>query len=157
LATGGRHARADQRAFPNLPLAAQWAPLWAHRLAHWGDQDGWLVRRWAEDHRFMATGSGTSVAAYEEPLRKAAAGARSVLAMAAAARWGLSGWEQCDVSGGAVRHGAKVLGFGELVADASRLTPPDPPVLPRACGGKPGGDARRGGTGLSPSGCPGQG
>ena len=116
--------------FPNLPLAAQWVPLWASIVSPIvGNQDGWLVRRWAEDHRFMATGGGTSVAAYEEPLRKAAAGARCVLAMAAAARWGLNGWEQCDVSGGAVRHGAKVLGFGELVADASRQTPPDPPVL----------------------------
>jgi isoquinoline 1-oxidoreductase beta subunit len=93
-----------------------------------GGKDSWLVRRWAQDHRFMATGGGTSVAAYEEPLRKAAAAARAVLAMAAAARWNV-GWEQCEVSGGAVRHGGRTLGFGALVEDAARLTPPDPPVL----------------------------
>lgn len=115
--------------FPNLPLAAHWVPLWASIVSPMvGGKDSWLVRRWAEDHRFMATGGGTSVAAYEEPLRKAAASARAVLAMAAAARWKV-GWEQCEVSGGAVRHGGQVLGFGALVEEAAGLTPPDPPVL----------------------------
>lgn len=115
--------------FPNLPLAAHWAPLWAPIVAPLvGGPGSWLVRRWAEDHRFMATGGGTSVAAYEEPLRKAAAGARTVLAMAAAARWNVP-WEQCEVSGGQVRHGGRSFGFGALVQDAAGRTPPDPPVL----------------------------
>lgn len=115
--------------FPNLPLTAQWAPLWAPIVSPLvGGKDSWLVRRWAEDHRFMATGGGTSVSAYEEPLRKAAAGARAVLAMAAAGRWGV-GWEQCEVAGGMVRHGGQALGFGALVDDAAKLTPPDVPVL----------------------------
>ena len=115
--------------FPNLPLAAHWAPLWVPIVAPLvADRHSWMVRRWAEDHRFMATGAGTSVSAYEEPLRKAAAGARAVLAMAAAARWNVP-WEQCEVSGGAVRHGARSFGFGALVQDAAGLTPPDPPVM----------------------------
>lgn len=113
----------------NLPLAAQWAPLWmpaTARLA--GGRDSWLVRRWAEDHRFMVTGEGSAVEAYEAGARAAAASARAVLAMAAARRWGV-GWDQCAVAGGFVSHGARRLPFAALVAEAAQLTPPSPPPL----------------------------
>jgi isoquinoline 1-oxidoreductase beta subunit len=75
----------------------------------------------------MATADGMSIPAYEGPLRAAAAGARALLTKAAAGRWDVT-VEQCSVSGGMVRHGARTLGFGELAAEAARLTPPD--VLP---------------------------
>lgn len=113
----------------NLPLAAAWAPLWMPATAMLGaDQNSWLVRRWAEDHRFMVTGDGTAVAAYEASARAAAASARSVLAMAAARRWGVA-WEQCGVEGGFVTHGGQRLPFAALVREAAHLTPPSPPVL----------------------------
>jgi isoquinoline 1-oxidoreductase beta subunit len=80
----------------------------------------------------MATADGMSIPAYEGPLRAAAAGARALLTKAAAGRWDVT-VEQCSVSGGMVRHGARTLGFGELAAEAARLTPPDacPCVPPR--------------------------
>ena len=112
--------------YANLPLAARWSGLSGNMGGD--DPASWLTRRWAQRHRFMATADGTSIAAYEGPARIAAATARSLLAMAAAARWGLH-WQDCDVSGGMVRHGEKALGFGALAGEASRLTPPDPPQL----------------------------
>ena len=112
--------------YANLPLAARWAELSGNMGGN--DPGGWQTRRWAERHRFMVTADGTSIAAYEEPARQAAATARSLLAMAAAARWGLR-WQDCDVSGGMVRHGDKALGFGDLAEEASRHTAPDPPQL----------------------------
>ena len=112
--------------YVNLPLAARWAGLSGSMGGD--DPHGWLTRRWAERHRFMATADGTSIAAYEEPARHAAATARSLLAMAGAARWSVR-WQDCDVSGGMVRHGDKALGFGDLAEEASRLSPPDPPQL----------------------------
>ena len=79
-------------AYPNVPLAAQWAPLrnaWLSFLAD--DPQDWLTRRYAQDNRFMVTADGTSLAAYEAPCRNAAASARAMLAKAAAHRWGWTG------------------------------------------------------------------
>jgi len=113
----------------NVPLAAAWAPLWMPLTAEIaGGEDSWLVQRWAQERRFMATGDGLSIPAYEGAARSAAAGARAVLAMAAARRWDVA-WEQCVVAGGLVQLGAKQLGFGALVDEAAKLTPPEPPVL----------------------------
>ncbi|WP_336982148.1 molybdopterin cofactor-binding domain-containing protein [Altererythrobacter fulvus] len=116
-------------AYPNLPLAAQWAPLWKPALPFLAeDADDWLVRRFAEDKRFMVTADGMSLAAYEEPCRHAAAAARAMLAMEAADRWGTS-WEECEAEGGFIIHGKKRLSFAALALDAARQTPPDPPPL----------------------------
>ena len=128
--------------WPNVPLAARWQALWSERwpkrwttgsaTALGAGSAGWWTRRWAERHRFNATADGTSLAAYEAPARLAAASARALLAMAAAARWSVA-WEECIVSEGMVRHrdakGERQLPFGVLAADAARLTPPDPPIL----------------------------
>ncbi|KPL69416.1 xanthine dehydrogenase [Erythrobacter sp. SG61-1L] len=116
-------------AYANLPLAAKWAPLWKPALPFMADDaDDWLVRRFAEDRRFMATADGMSLAAYEAPCRHAAAAARAMLAMEAASRWGAS-WEECEAEGGFIIHGKKRLSFAELALDAARQTPPDPPPL----------------------------
>lgn len=116
-------------AYPNLPLAARWARLWKPALPFLADDaDDWLVRRFAEDHRFMVTADGTSLAAYEEPCRNAAAAARGMLAMEAADRWGAA-WEECEAEGGFIIHGKRRLSFAELALDAAGRTPPDPPPL----------------------------
>jgi isoquinoline 1-oxidoreductase beta subunit len=115
--------------FANGPLAARWAELWMPMAPDGGiAPDGWAAQRWAQRHRFMATADGMSIPAYEGPARLAAAGARALLAKAAAGRWDVP-FEQCEVSGGLVRHGAQTLTFGELAAEAAKLTPPDPPML----------------------------
>ncbi|MXO70171.1 molybdopterin cofactor-binding domain-containing protein [Alteraurantiacibacter buctensis] len=122
-------------AYANLPLAARWAPLWRPAITDLADEpDDYFLKSWAEGERFSVTADGLSQAAYELPCRRAAASARALLAMAAAARWGVS-WEECEVAGGFVRHGDNRLTFGELVAEAAALDPPDPaplrPVPPR--------------------------
>src|SRR5690606_34229118 len=107
-------------AYANVPLAAQWAPLWmpfAPGLA--GDPDDLLAKRYAQETRFVATAEGTALAAHEGPCRMAAAAARAVLCMAAAQRWGVA-WEECDAAAGFVRHGERRLRFAELAAEAAR-------------------------------------
>ena len=114
--------------FANTALAAKWAPLWSRLPGLADDPDGLLAERFARSNAFCATAEGLSLAAYEQPLRAAAAAARALLAMAAAERWGV-GWEECEVAAGLVRHGEQELGFGELAAQAATLDPPDPPPL----------------------------
>jgi len=74
------------------------------------------------------TAGSTSIRSFEQPLREAAATARSLLCEAAAERWGVRSSE-CDTDGGFVLHEGKRLGFGEVAADAARLRPPDNPTL----------------------------
>lgn len=120
-------------AYANLPLAARWAPLWRPAIAALANEpDDYLLKNWAEGERFTVTADGLSQAAYELPCRRAAASARALLAMAAAARWDVA-WEECEVTGGFVSHGDQRLPFGDLVAEAAALTPPDPaPLRPEA-------------------------
>lgn len=115
--------------YANTVLASRWADLWMPVLPSLGDDpDGLITRRWAQDRRFMATGDGTSVAAYEAPARAAAAGARAMLAMAAAERWGVP-WEECRSRDGFIVHGEQRLPFGALAERAAAFDPPSPPPL----------------------------
>ncbi|MEO6041470.1 MAG: molybdopterin cofactor-binding domain-containing protein, partial [Croceibacterium sp.] len=116
-------------AYPNLPLAARWAPLWRPPISALADDPhDWLLRRWAETERFTATAEGTTLAAYEQPCRAAAAGARAMLAQAAADRWNVR-WEECDAKQGFIVHGRKRLSFAELADEAAGYDPPSPPPL----------------------------
>ncbi len=117
-------------AYANYPLAARWAPLWRSLLPAGlaDDADDILLRRWAESERFAATAEGTTLAAYEGPCREAAAAARTMLAMAAAERWGVA-WEECEAAGGFILHGERRASFAELAEVAAGHTPPDPPPL----------------------------
>lgn len=116
-------------AYPNLPLAAKWSPLWQPLVPALADEpDDLLLRRWAQDENFMATAEGTTLAAYERPCREAAASARAMLCMAAADRWGVE-WEQCQAEGGFVTNGENRATFGELAAEAAGFDPPSTPPL----------------------------
>lgn len=115
--------------YANVPLAARWAPLWKPLIPSLADEpDDYFARRFAEDRRFSATADGTSLAAYEEPCRYAAASARAMLAQAAADRWDVA-WEECEADAGFIVHGEKRLSFAELAEAASEMDPPDPPPL----------------------------
>ncbi|MBX7482871.1 xanthine dehydrogenase family protein molybdopterin-binding subunit [Qipengyuania qiaonensis] len=114
--------------YANIPLAAKWAPLWSNLPAFASDPDSRLAENFARKSAFIATADGMSLSGYETPLREAAASARALLAMAAAARWGVD-WEECEVERGLVRHGEQELGFGKLAEAAAELEPPDPPPL----------------------------
>ena len=114
--------------FANLPLAAEWSPLWTGWLGGGDDADDWRVGRFATSADFTATAAGTSLAAYETPLREAAATARDMLTRTAAARWGVEP-EECQVADGFVMHEGQRVPFGELVGEAASLDPPDPAPL----------------------------
>jgi isoquinoline 1-oxidoreductase beta subunit len=81
------------------------------------------------------TAESSSIRAFEQPLREAAAVARTMLCEAAADRWGVSAAE-CDTDSGFVEHEGKRLGFGEVAAEAAGLAPPDTPQLRPAGSGK---------------------
>ena len=123
-------------AYANALLAGKWSELWMPAFSGVAaDADSLLARRFAEGNLFMATADGTSLAAYEMPLRLAAAAARELLARAAANRWG-GDWEECQVQGGFVRNGDKQLGLGALAAEAAGYDLPEAPALRRAAPGE---------------------
>lgn len=77
----------------------------------------------------MGSGGSWGVRYWYVPLRTAAAQAREMLVAAAAARLGVEA-SALTVRDGAVHAaGGKSLAFGDLVADAARLTPPEKPTL----------------------------
>ncbi len=86
------------------------------------------------------TAGSSSIRAFEQPVREAAAVARALLCEAAAARWHVEPAE-CDASGGFVIHEGKRAGFGELAADAAGLSPPEQPPLRPTGSGKLAGEA----------------
>jgi isoquinoline 1-oxidoreductase beta subunit len=116
-------------AYANVALAARWAELWMPTLSGAAAApDSALARRFAEGTRFMATADGQSLAAYEGPVREAAAAARTLLAKAAAGRWSVD-WEECEAENGFIRHGARKLPFGALAAEAAGQDLPRSPSL----------------------------
>lgn len=115
--------------FADPVLAAAWAPLWlpsAPGLA--ADPAGSVAKRYAAGKPLVMTALGTAIAAFEQPVREAAAAARAMLAKAAAAQWGVS-WSDCDTRDGMVVHGRQSLAFGRLADAASRYDPPSTPWL----------------------------
>ena len=81
------------------------------------------------------TAGGTSIRAFEQPLRQAGAAARALLCAEAAAGWGVAAAE-CDTDAGFVTHEGKRLPFGELADGAAERSPPEQPTLRPAGGGK---------------------
>jgi len=88
-------------------------------------------------------GSGSVRTTGDLGMRLAGAAARDMLVRAAAARWGVTE-QSCAAARSVVTHVAsgRSLRFGELADDASRLAPPDAPVLKpasawRIMGGSP--------------------
>ena len=69
------------------------------------------------------TAASSSIRAFEQPLREAAAVARVLLCQAAADRWGVNAAE-CDTESGFVIHEGKTLGFGEVAVESAKLKPP---------------------------------
>jgi len=78
----------------------------------------------------QSTGGSTAIANSWTQLRKAGAGARAMFVEAAAKRWSVPAGE-ISVKDGVVSHAAssKSAGFGELLAEAGKLTPPADPKL----------------------------
>ena len=118
-------------AYANLPLAAEWAALWMPFAAGLADTpDDWATEQFARSSAFNVTGFGTTLHAFEEDCRAAAATARYLLASEAAERFGTQ-WTQVDVADGLLRHEGRTLRFGEVAAAAALRDPPEqPPIFP---------------------------
>ncbi|MEO8370382.1 MAG: xanthine dehydrogenase family protein molybdopterin-binding subunit [Candidatus Solibacter sp.] len=84
------------------------------------------------DRKYGGQGSGGSDSVTSEWMvhRQAGAAARAVLVEAAARRWSVPAGE-CDTRESVVTHrgSGRKLGYGELAAEAARLTPPEKPAL----------------------------
>ena len=76
---------------------------------------------WPEDIRITA--ASTSVRAFEQPMRHAAAVARTMLIGAAADRWNV-GSDECDVADGFVINRGRTFTFGELAEEAAARSAP---------------------------------
>jgi len=78
----------------------------------------------------QGTGGSSAIRDAWVPLRKAGAGARFMFVEAAAKRWGVPPAE-ITVRDGVVAHAGsgRQAGFGELLADAAKVTPPPSPLL----------------------------
>jgi isoquinoline 1-oxidoreductase beta subunit len=83
----------------------------------------WTSRQYAVRSALMLTGGSTSVRAFESRLREAGAGARALLSMTAAERWGTD-WERLDTAGGFVTDGSRRIAFAELAEAAAGLDLP---------------------------------
>ena len=88
---------------------------------------------WPEGTRITA--GSTSVRAFEQPLREAAAVAREMLVGAAADRWNVSPSE-CETADGFVILGPRTFTFGELAEEAANRTPPSNPALRQSSKGR---------------------
>jgi isoquinoline 1-oxidoreductase subunit beta len=88
---------------------------------------------WPKDIRITA--DSTSVRAFEQPLREAAAIARAMLVGAAADRWNVS-QQECDTADGFVINGVRTFTFGELAEEAAYRSPPLRPKLKSSTKGR---------------------
>jgi isoquinoline 1-oxidoreductase beta subunit len=77
------------------------------------------------------TANSTSVRAFEQPLREAAAVARMMLVGAAASRWKVR-QSECETGDGFVINGDRTFTFGELAEEAAGRSAPRKPELRKA-------------------------
>ena len=77
----------------------------------------------------QGTGGSSAIADSWMKMRNAGAAARAMFVQAAASRWGVPAGE-VSVKDGVLSHASgKQAGFGELVADAAKVAPPQTPTL----------------------------
>lgn len=123
-------------------IAVEPAPLangYANPLA---EEEGWLdgfgrlrAHLIERDSRVRITAESTSVRAFEQPLREAAAVARMMLVGAAADRWNVDP-NDCDSGDGFVMNRGRTFTFGELAEEAADRSPPRNPPLRQSSKGR---------------------
>jgi isoquinoline 1-oxidoreductase subunit beta len=114
--TGLAQIAADELGAAWETIAVEPAPLagiYANLLAK---EEGW-------PEGIRMTANSTSVRAFEQPLREAAATARAMLVGAAADRWNVDP-ASCDTADGFVINGVRTITFGELAEEAADRSPP---------------------------------
>ena len=140
--TGLPQIVADQLGASWDSIAVEPAPLtgaYANPLATeqgWLDGFGWLrAHRIDDDGRMRITAGSTSVRAFAQPMREAAAVAREMLVGAAADRWNVDP-TNCDTADGFVINGGRTFTFGELAEEAADRYPPGRAPLRQAKEGR---------------------
>lgn len=103
-------------------VAVEPAPLTGAYANPLAEQEGW-------PDGTRITAASTSVRGFEQPLREAAAIARTMLVGAAADRWNVDPRE-CESADGFILHSGRTFTFGELAEEAAHRSPPNSP-LPR--------------------------
>jgi isoquinoline 1-oxidoreductase beta subunit len=112
------------------PLTDQYGNALAASVG-WLDNVG-LLRTHELEHggEIRITADSTSVRAFEQPIRQAAATARAMLVGAAADRWNVNPAD-CETADGFVINGVRTLTFGELAEEAADRSPPRSPEFRR--------------------------
>ena len=84
----------------------------------------------ADPRGLQVTGGSTSISTFWEKLRQVGAGTREMLTSAASQQWGVP-VEECKAENGQIFHtpSGRSLNYGQLVIAASKMSPPDSPVL----------------------------
>jgi isoquinoline 1-oxidoreductase beta subunit len=123
-------------------VAVEPAPLHAGYANPLAEEEGWTeafgpLRKWRIESggTMRVTAGSTSVRAFAQPLREAAAIAREMLIGAAADRWNV-GADECEAADGFVISGVRTVGFGELAEEAATRTPPRQPSLRQGTKGR---------------------
>ena len=102
----------------------------------WLDGVGMMRRQRIESEgRARITAGSTSMRAFEQPLREAAAVARAMLVGAAADRWNVDA-EDCETGDGFVMNRGRTFTFGELAEEAADRSPPRNPPARRTTKGR---------------------
>ena len=122
-------------------VAVEPAPVEAVYANPLATSEGWIdnlstlrAHLSARSARMEITAGSTSVRAFEQTLREAAAVARAMLIGAAADRWGVDP-AACDTGDGFVINRGRTFTFGELAEEAAERSPPHrPPVRSDANG-----------------------
>ena len=84
----------------------------------------------ADPRGLQVTGGSTSISTFWEKLRQVGAGTREMLTSAASQQWGVP-VDECKAENGQIFHtpSGRSLNYGQLVIAASKMSPPDSPVL----------------------------
>jgi isoquinoline 1-oxidoreductase beta subunit len=105
-------------------MAVEPAPLTNAYVNPLAKEEGW-------PEGIRITAGSTSIRAWEQPLRDAAATARAMLVGAAADRWNVHP-ATCDTADGFVINGVRTFTFGELAEEAADRSPPSNTPLRKA-------------------------
>jgi isoquinoline 1-oxidoreductase beta subunit len=140
--TGLPQVVADELGAAWETMAVEPAPLTAAYANPLAAAEGWLdgvgfvrAHRIASDGRSRITAGSTSIRAFEQPIREAAAVARAMLVGAAADRWNVDP-ASCDTADGFVINGVRTFTFGELAEEAADRSAPRRPALRQAGKGR---------------------
>jgi isoquinoline 1-oxidoreductase subunit beta len=89
---------------------------------------GWVAHEAIERNALQMTGGSTSIRAFHEPLRLAAATARDLLRKVAARQWNVD-WTECVAAEGVISFRDKQSSFASLAGKALAEEAPDSPEL----------------------------